>query len=267
MLSIIKKGSVASLLLFSLTATCFAASLPTPQGMSASVQKQGSAKNIHALIEQLNAFLEIPYRIDGAINEQGEYTLFADESQRFATSGLNCSGFVLGVSRFLLQDNIAIEKAKKDRLGDSGPGAELGEDWDFGWDIIQNIAEGRSPQLLLPKGGTADPFQYNGLNVPSFDLHGKGVWDDVLSRIQPGMLYLLSYSKPSTLPGYKVLHYHVGIMIREDDHIWMYQTTTQSKKSYRRDMNNPKEKLDFLQAFANRGNIKKRISIIEVPLP
>lgn len=237
------------------------ASSPVPAGM---VMKQGEAL---LPTDVLDPFLGIPYRNDGAINEKGEYTLFADESRRFTTPGLNCSGFVLGAGRFLLQDNIALAAAKKDRFGDSRPGASLGEDWDFGWDLLLNLADGRNARLLLPEGGTADPFQYNGLDVPSFDLHGRGVWNGLLSRLKSGNLYLLSYSRPSSLPGYTLQHYHVGLMVHAGQHLWMYQTTSQSKKVYRRDMYNQQEKAAFLKAFANTGKARKKVAVVEIPLP
>lgn len=238
-------------------ANSLSATVPVPKGMTF------KGNNILAL---LDSFVGIPYRNDGGINEQGEYTLFADESRKFSSPGLNCSGFVLGAGRFIVNDNISLTNAKKDRFNDSGVGSSLGEDWDFGWDLVLNMSEGRNARLLLQDGGTANPLEYTGSNVPMIDLHAKHEWDRLMQRIHPGNLYLVDFSKPVTITGYSLLHYHVALLYAENEHIWMYQTTNQNGKVYRRDMADKQERFAFLKAFANTGKARKKVAVVEIPI-
>ncbi|MCC8193397.1 MAG: hypothetical protein LIP28_01955, partial [Deltaproteobacteria bacterium] len=61
-----------------------------------------------------------------------------------------CSGLVLAASRIMLEKNIAVADAVRDREGDSGPGAKDGHDWDFGFDLMMKIREGWQRCVLLP---------------------------------------------------------------------------------------------------------------------
>ena len=70
--------------------------------------------------------LGIPYRDDGAIDSNGNFTTFSRPDTILSTPGLNCSGLVLSASRFLFGKNFALSEAVRDRQGNSGPGARLG---------------------------------------------------------------------------------------------------------------------------------------------
>ena len=215
----------------------------------------------------LKPYLDISYRPDGASTVDGQYTLFADPSARFATPGLNCSGFVLAGTRALLGTKTTVEEAKKDRLGDSGQDSSHGEDWDFGWDLLLNLTDGQQRAYLLPLGGKADPALLDGYEATGFDFHAPGVFDGLLARIQKDHLYLLSFNRATTKKGYTHMHYHVGLMVMGDKgQIYMYQTTTDAKKSYRRNMSDPAEKTAFLRAFANTSSGHKKMAVLEVPM-
>ena len=215
----------------------------------------------------LKPHLDISYRSDGASTVQGEYTLFADPSARFKTPGYNCSGFVLAATRVLLDAAITIEDAKQDRFADSGPESPHGEDWDFGWDLLLNLSEGRERVFLLPTGGKVDPASLDGFAAKGFDFHAPGVFDALLARVQKDHLYLLSFNRATTKKGYTHMHYHVGLMVMgKNNQIYMYQTTTESKRSYRRNMSDSVEKAEFLRAFANTSSGRKHMAVLEVSM-
>lgn len=214
------------------------------------------------------AFLGLPYRVDGAINELGEYTLFAERSRRFSTPGLNCSGLVLGASRFLLGRNITLDEAVRDRNGDSGPGAPDGEDWDFGWDLILNLSEGFSRRFLLPGGAVAGPAGSSGFTYRGYDFHDEKTWRELPSRFLPGHLYLLSLNVEGHVKGYGLQHYHVGLVhVADTGEAWFYQTTGKGGKVNRRNLNSKQGQDSFRRSFANTGKTRKMVLVLEVDLP
>lgn len=250
---------LCALLLFALAHPAFAAAIPVPKGLEG-VQR---AANPEAL---LRAFVGVPYRDDGAVNEQGEYTLFARPDKRFTDPGLNCSGLVLAASRFLLERNFSLAEVKRDRLGDSGPGAAMGEDWDFGWDLIMNISEGFERNLLLPGNLYADPAKGTGKAPLGYEVNSPETWRELPPRLVPGCLYLVSLSMQGRRQGYGLQHYHVGLIhVADSGEAWFYQTTGKGKTSNRRDLNSAEGRASFQQAFG-RGSPKKML-VIEVPLP
>ncbi len=215
----------------------------------------------------LGAFLNLPYREDGTIDEKGRWTLFADPSKEFRSPGLNCSGFALAGSRYILRENFSPPTAMRDRAGDSGPGAAMGEDWDFGWDLICNISEGRARALLTPGGGTADPAGYDG-RYRGWELNSDKTWEELLPRFKPGRLYLLSFSKETKLPGYTLLHYHVGIIVKgPKGETFFFQTSSDGGKVNRRDLSTAKGMASLHRDFADRPGSKKMIAVLEVAIP
>ncbi|MDR1489949.1 MAG: hypothetical protein LBS65_05620 [Desulfovibrio sp.] len=211
-------------------------------------------------------FLGIPYRQDGAVDENGFFTLFASPKRRFSSPGLNCSGLVLGISRSLLRKNLTLGEAARDRLGDSGPGAKRGEDWDFGWDLVLNISEGEPRALLLPGGLSADPAAGDGLSPRGIDIHKKGELEELCGRLHPGFFYLVSLSAEGRGPG--LAHYHVGLILPDaGGRVWLYQTTGKGKISGRRDLCGATGRDAFRRSFANTGGKRKMMLVIEVALP
>lgn len=199
---------VLSVLFLAMLAGC-AQKIPGPEGM-VSVPSCGSTP-----LEIFRDFSGIPYRNDGAVNQDGQYTLFADRSMRFAEPGLNCSGFTVAASRFILGRNFSLDQVTLDRNGDSGPDAELGEDWDFGFDLIMNLSDGRERKVMLPFGKEADMSSPDGMSLRGFTLHDRAAWDDVLSKMKKDRLYLFSLSKPVNFKNYKMIHHHVGLMAKD----------------------------------------------------
>ncbi len=213
----------------------------------------------------LEAMQGIPYRADGAVNERGEFTLFADQKARFDDPGTNCSGFVVAACRFILKKNFTVDEVKKDRLGDSGPDARLGQDWDFGWDLILNISEGLTRTAILPGGLTADPAAGSGLNPRGFEIRAPATWEEIPRRLKPGRLYLISFSVDTARKGYKLLHYHVGLIyVTAKGRAWFYHNTGQAGRSNRRDLSTKTGRESFKKAFADNKKSSKMMFIIEI---
>ena len=214
------------------------------------------------------AFLGLPYRADGAVNAAGEYTLFADQTRRFNTPGLNCSGLTLELSRRLLGSDITLDEAIRDRLLDSGPDSPHGEDWDFGWDLIMNISEGFPRRFLLPDGGTRDPAGTDGFSPRGYDIHAEETRRELPARFVRDRLYLVSINVERDRKGYGLQHYHVGVVhVAADGRAWFYQTTSQSGKVNRRDLQSAQGWDSFAKSFANTGRHRKMMLVLEVDLP
>lgn len=215
----------------------------------------------------LTAFLGLPYREDGAVNEGGEYTQFAARDRRFTTPGLNCSGFVLAASRYLVGRNISLDEAVRDRMNDSGPGAAHGQDWDFGWDLILNISEGLPRRLLLPGGKSLDPKDADA-SLRGYPIQAASTWRDLPPRLRPGRLYLVSLSMIGRSKGYGLQHYHVGLIhVSPAGEAWFYQTTGRGGGVNRRNLNSPSGRASFKRAFADSGGQKKMMLVLEADLP
>ncbi|MDL2316217.1 hypothetical protein LJC59_03965 [Desulfovibrio sp. OttesenSCG-928-A18] len=236
--------------------------IAAPKALFASGQAPGKVSE-----DILAAMLGIPYRIDGAVNEQGQFTLFADQKQRFSSPGLNCSGFVLEASRLLLGHNFSLDAVMRDRLGDSGPGAPDGQDWDFGWDLIMNISEPFARNMLLPGHASMDPAASTGFGPRGFDTNDPATWEELPGRLRPGFLYLASFSAESRRKGYTLQHYHVGLIhVDARGRAWYYHTTGKNSKSNRQDLNSPQGRAAFQKAFSPSKGKRKYMCIIELPL-
>ncbi|MCL1894288.1 MAG: hypothetical protein FWG02_08665 [Holophagaceae bacterium] len=236
------------------------ASVPLPSNIKAPLK----AKTPEAI---LSTFLGIAFREDGAINEQGQYASFGMPDKILKEPGLNCSGFVLAASRFLLQKNISLATAVRDRLGDSGQDSALGRDWDFGWDLVLNISEGFERTLLLPGGKVADPAAGSGLAPLGYDLHSPETWQEIESRICFNHIYFVSLNRPTWQPGYKLLHYHVGILIRTSGEDWYIYHATKKQGVVRENLSNEQSRARFLGSNSNIGQARKHMFIVEVPWP
>jgi hypothetical protein len=216
----------------------------------------------------LPLFLNIPYRADGAIDEFGRYSAFADPARIFPTPGLNCSGLVLAASRFLLQKNISLAYAVRDRLGDSGPASPSGEDWDFGWDLIMNISDNLPRRLILPGGGFMDPDTTDGFSPRGYDIALDSTWKELPRRLQAGYLYLVSLNTEGRRKGYGLQHYHVGLIhVDSLGRAWLYQTTGKGAVSNRRDLKSPAGQASFRKAFVGSGNRRTMMLVLAVTLP
>lgn len=211
--------------------------------------------------------LGIPYRPDGAIDEYGRNALFANPDKTFTTPGLNCSGFVLAAARAILNTNFTLDQVKRDRLNDSGPESPLGEDWDFGLDLILNISEGRPRRILMPDGPQPLPARIDGQTLRGFALKDQDAWNKILLQMRPGHVYLASISKPAARKGYALLHYHVGLAIPgQNGRVWWYHSTPGSGV-HRLDINSPNGMAAFKKQFTGPKATSKRILLLEVDTP
>ncbi|MFZ5812588.1 MAG: hypothetical protein ACOY4F_11135 [Thermodesulfobacteriota bacterium] len=235
--------------------------VPLPEALAPALKRAATPDHTAA------AFLSIPYRDDATVDESGRFTLFEHPETTLASPGLNCSGFVLSVSRFLLQKNITLTQAKKDRAGDSGPQSPHGRDWDFGLDLVRNIAEGLPVRAVLPDGASPDVAQATGRDLRGFPIADAAAWGRVLPRLRPGFVYLASISKPAKKPGYTLLHYHVALILPAPDGTVSVYHATPGSGSHRVVISTPQGLAQFQSQFRDKVPGEKRILLLEVPLP
>ena len=218
-------------------------------------------------IDIANTHLGIPYREDGALDDKGRFTTFAHPEEILDSPGLNCSGLVVSVCRYLFNKNWSIGQVLRDPQGNSGPNSPLGKDWDFGWDLILNLTEGRPRKVVAPDGSGHAPENIDGLNSRGFDLHDRAAWQAVLAQMQPGHVYLGSISKPTKKPGYKILHYHVVLILPDSKQgIWLYHATHRSNV-HRMDINTPQGLSRFFSQFGGQRGETKKILVLEALPP
>jgi len=237
-----------------------AADIPRPAALA---QKLAAAHDATALAE---AFLNIPYVDDATVDEFGRFTLFEQPQTVLATPGLNCSGFALSVSRFLLQRNITLKEAAADTGRDSGPGAPQGHDWDFGFDLIRNISHGLPRRVILPDGDAPDLDAATGLTLRGFPIADTVAWRRVLAKLTPGHVYLASISKPVKTKGYTLLHYHVGLILQGRDGGFSLYHATPNSGAHRIPLSTPQGIARVQEAFRDKAKNEKHILLIEVPL-
>ncbi len=224
--------------------------------------KRGIAQKTNP-IDIANMHVGMPYRDDGTLDDKGRFTTFERPDKFFNTPGLNCSGLVLSVSRFIFDKNWTLEDASRDRLGYSGPDSDLGKDWDFGWNLIMNITQGTRRRVLMPDGKDHPIEQGNGLSLRGFDIHDESAWKRVLPMMRPGRVYLATISKSSRRQGYKVLHYHVALMLPDNNgSIWLYHATHLSKV-HSMDIATREGLRRFLWEMRRTNNEPKYILIVE----
>lgn len=247
---------------FFATALCripaHAASALLPQPLAASVETLQEISPAKAA----EAFLDIPYRNDGMVNDNGQYALFNKPDTPLKTPGLNCSGMTLALARIVLAKNIAAADATKDKKNDSGPGAPDGHDWDFGFDLVMNLGEGFSHSVLVPAGQTP-PKYLTGKTAPAFSPHDQTFAADLLPRIRPDAIYFVSFSKSKTAHAPPYLHYHTAAIVRDGDAVWLYSTTRQSRKVTRFNLAAAVDLARFRASFKNVPGSYKRLLIVE----
>ncbi|MDQ7833486.1 MAG: hypothetical protein RDU30_17285 [Desulfovibrionaceae bacterium] len=235
-------------------------SIPTPAALA---PKLAAARDAQAMAD---AFLNIPYVDDATLDEQGRFTLFEHPEAVLPSPGLNCSGFTLSVSRFLLQKNIALAAATTDIGSDSGPGSPSGHDWDFGFDLIRNITRDLPRRAILPGGETPDLDAATGHGLRGFPIADTAAWTRVMARLRPGHVYLASISKPVKTKGYTLLHYHVGLIVPGRDGGFFFYHATPKSGSHRISLSAPGGVKQLQEQFRDKSPNEKRILLIETPL-
>ncbi|MGO8822389.1 MAG: hypothetical protein ACLQO6_14370 [Desulfomonilaceae bacterium] len=253
---------IIGVLIALMPATAFPAKLYAPDYL----WKKGIAEKTDP-VQVADTHLGIPYRDDGTLDDQGRFTTFAHPERFFDTPGLNCSGLVLSISRFLFDRNWTLAEATRDRQNNSGPGSPLGKDWDFGFDLIQNLTDGVEHRVIMPDGKPVNLDVADGMTLRGFRLDDQNAWDRVIKQMKPGYAYLGDISKPTRQSGYKLIHYHVVIAIPDaKGDIWLYHATRRSNV-HKININTPQGLAKFMGQFRSaRGDVKD-ILIIEAKLP
>ena len=218
-------------------------------------------------LEIADTHLGIPYRNDGTLDSHGRFTTFNRPDKFFETPGLNCSGLVVSVSRFLFDKNWTLEEVIRDRLGNSGADSPLGKDWDFGWNLIFNLTEGELRRVVMPEPGNYPVEGSDGLSLRGFDLHDAVAWQKILPQMHAGRIYLGSISRPAPERGYRVLHYHVVLMLPDGKGgVWLYHATRRSHV-HRINISTPQGMSRFMSEFRVSGGSAKKILIVGALLP
>ncbi|MDR2459981.1 MAG: hypothetical protein LBE38_04245 [Deltaproteobacteria bacterium] len=229
-----------------------------------SVPIPGSLKiNLEAdPVTKLEAFLAIPYRVDGTIDERANFTLWGDPQRVFQSPGLNCSGFLLSATRFLKGVNFTLLEAKRDILGDSGVASENGEDWDFGLDVVLNLAG--ADAKLYPDHGLQgrivdDKGTVLGLGV---NIHGPEFLE-LLASLQNDRLYLFAISKPDRRFKGGISYYHNGLILKgPDGETWLYHSTHRAGVN-RVNLNAERGLSAFRISFPETARGERRILLVE----
>jgi len=230
--------------------TIFACLLPAILFCSLQATSPGSTA------ASLQDLLSIPYIEDAVQDAQGRWVTFTHPDQVLPGPGLNCSGFTLACARRLLGYEGSLDEATRDRRGDSGPQARLGQDWDFAWDLVLNLSDGHRRRVLLPEG-EARIEDSSGSTLRGFPMEDTAAWEKVLARIQPECVYLGSISRV-TKRGPQ--HYHAVVILKDaQGSVWFYQTLPKGR-SHRLNLRSP-------EGFARMQGMfggKKRILVLEV---
>lgn len=222
-----------------------------------------------SLTKPLERFLGTPFREDGALSQSGQWVTFNQPELAAERPGFNCSGFAVAAARELLGFNFDLTEVSRDRRGDSGPGAELGQDWDFGLDLILNLAE-NYPHRFLPEPDDLDqtpliplrPRRSLGWGV---SLHGPE-FEELLTQIRPGSFCFFTFSRPDGRFPSGVAYYHVGLIIPEGSKRWLYHTTL-GAKTYRVDLASAEGLARIRRHFQPVSNGERRVFMVEVTPP
>jgi hypothetical protein len=203
--------------------------------------------------------LGIPYVPDGALDEQGRWTLFSRQDLVLRHPGLNCSGLTIALAQRLLGPRSTLERATRDRLGDSGKNSRLGQDWDFGWDLVLNLSDGLARTVLLPSGPGG--IEGDGTSLRGFASDDASAWTRLLPRLRSDRVYLATLSRER--PGHRVQHYHTAVLLRDGKGaVWFYQTLPEGL-SHRLNLSSSRG-MERMQGMFGSG---KRILVLEVEPP
>jgi hypothetical protein len=187
-----------------------------------------------SLPERLAPILGVPYVVDAGEDEQGRCVLFTHPDQPLPSKGYNCSGFVVAAARRLLGFQGSLTEASQDRLGDSGPKAPLGQDWDFGWDLVLNLSEGHERHWLAPEG--PHPVEGDGRSSRGFRVHDEAAWSALRPQLRADRVYLAVFNR---VQKGRLKHHHVGVILKDGaGQLWFYQTLPKGR-SHRLSLDSP----------------------------
>ena len=217
-------------------------------------------------LSTMECYRGIPYRPDGALDEYGRWTIWADQNQEFTSAGLNCSGLTAAISSSIWKHTFSLDAAKYDRLGDSGADSTMGEDWDFGLDLILNLTDSL-PRQLIP-----DPYSHQPVDSRSWnalDLRGVDVdsseFANILNQIQPEHVYYFAISKLDSRFKGGISFYHVGLLLKDGEHIWMYHATAKGGV-YRVNLAGESGLAWMRRYYGTSSKGPRYIQLVEVPL-
>lgn len=222
-----------------------------------------------SLTAPLARFLGVPFRVDGAQDFLGRWVTFNRPYDQGNDPGFNCSGFTVAAARALLCRDFDLTEASHDRLGDSGPGAAYGQDWDFGLDLILNLAADY-PHRYLPD--TYDPTRPAFEPISPGRAQGLGVslhspaFEEQLAHIQPGRFCFFVFSRPDRRFPAGVSYYHVGIIVPEGRNLWLYHSTAGAKTN-RVNLANPEGLARLRRHFKPLDTAERRVFMVEVTPP
>ena len=221
------------------------------------------------LVQALAPLLGQPFRFDGAQDDKGRWVTFSRPDQVSPRPGFNCSGFAVAAARVLLDRPFSLGEASRDRRGDSGPGSPLGQDWDFGLDLIANLTEGRAlrvfpeeTDLEAPAREPLGPGRSMGWGV---NLHSRD-FEDILAQIKPGCFAFFSLSRPDGRFPAGVAYHHVGLIVPEPPHLWLYHSLT-GRGTHRINLADPGQLARFRSHYPPLVRGERRIFMIEAAPP
>lgn len=215
------------------------------------------------LTARADRLLGIAYRPDGVLDDAGRWSLFEDPGRSFATPGLNCSGLEYALMRLVAPVALTPRQAARDRLGDSGPGAALGQDWDFGFDLILNLSEGLPRRWLMPEPRPVSG-QESGQSMTGFPIEDRQAWQRALAQAGPGKVCLVSFTQTGRRKGYSLQHYHVAVILADSSGgRWLYQATPRSGVT-KTNLADSSGMGKFLGSFSGGG---RRVLLLAVDLP
>lgn len=229
------------------------------------IDSQDSSLATPPFSRALTKFLGLPFLEDGAQNMAGQWVTFNQPHQPLSAGGFNCSGFTVAAVREILGQPVSLLEATRDRRGDSGLNSLLGQDWDFGLDLILNLARGH-PGRLLPRPADleASPID-SSLGRPfgwGVDIH-SAQFEEILAELVPGSFTLFAMSKPHRGFGAGVAYYHVGVILPEPPHLWLYHSTVRAR-THRIDLAASRGLSRFRNDFRPRSGIQRRMLLLEV---
>ncbi|MDR1051985.1 MAG: hypothetical protein LBP95_13145 [Deltaproteobacteria bacterium] len=173
----------------------------------------------------LASFNRVPFRVDGAVSDAGEWATWQNPGAPLRSPGFNCSGYVVEAVRHLAGTNVPLAAALRDRDGDSGPDSELGEDWDFGLDLVQNLTGASLGDLLPPAEFKIQENKSGRPEGVGLDINGP-LFPELLAGLARPATYLFVISKPDRAFKGGLSYYHVGVLDADrDGNLWFYQAT------------------------------------------
>ena len=230
----------------------------------AQVGAEGIASRM-SLTSAMSALMGVPYVEDGVRDGRGHWITFTHPDIERPSPGFNCSGLVIEASRRLLGFKGSIEDATRDRHVDSGARAPRGRDWDFAWDLILNLSEGKPRQVMLPDCELAVSRQADGLSLRGFALDDQDHWQRILPRLHSDRVYLGSLSRERRIRhGHAststVEHYHAILFLKDTGgRTWLYQTLPHGR-SHRLEISSPQGFYRMVRMFGPR----KHLLLLEV---